>query len=184
MEVRILTDLTVEPVTLTEVKDQLAIDYDTDDDQLSSMIKAARQYCEEYTQKAFGAKTVDVYFDAEDTDFELPIGPFISLTSITRTVNGSNTTLTTSDYLVYGRDYPRYQFNKVWTTCGVSPAYHTVVYQAGYADGACPEPIKQAIVKLTAELYENKENSVSGTIIGLVPNHVRSLLSPYRRNVL
>jgi uncharacterized phiE125 gp8 family phage protein len=191
MQIKIITDLTTEPVTLAEAKSQIVMDQTIDDVLITSKIKVARQWLEQYTGLAFGEKTIKVYYDSFDTDYSLPIGPVIGeLTTVTRLANGStgqptSTVLTTSDYWVSGLDYPTLEFTKVWTSCGLSKVAYTVEYQAGYDDeNPLPEPIKEAILKLTAELYRDRENTVSGTINTMLPYHVRSLVSPYRRNVL
>src|SRR5262245_51782229 len=49
----------VEPVDLTQVKKQLKMEgFDEDDDYLELLIKAAREKCEEYTERSFVEKTV------------------------------------------------------------------------------------------------------------------------------
>jgi len=186
MEYRITTDLTAEPVTLEEAKAQIVAANDEDDALITSKIKTARQWLESYTGLAFGEKTVEAYYDYLDTDYSLPIGPIIgNVTSITRTANDVDTVLTTSDYWVRGLQFPVFEFDRVWTSCGQARTSHKIIYQAGFTDeNPLPEPIKEAILKLVSELYRDRENTISGTINTMLPYHVRSLVSPYRRNVL
>jgi uncharacterized phiE125 gp8 family phage protein len=187
MEYRITTDLVIEPVTLAEAKAQIVADYTIDDTLITNKIKTARQWLENYTGLAFGEKTIRAYYDFLDTDFSLPIGPIIGdITSVTRTVSGTDTVLVANtDYWVTGYGYPVLDFTNVWTSCGRARTSYSVIYQAGYnEDNLLPEPIKEAILKLTAELYRDRENTISGTINTMLPYHVRSLVSPYRRNVL
>ena len=53
----------VEPVTLAEVKAQCRVEYDTDDDLLSSYITAARQWAE-------GFGNFPLAYDSDDEDAE------------------------------------------------------------------------------------------------------------------
>lgn len=197
MEYRITADLIVEPVTLEEAKAQIVADYEIDDALITAKIKTARQWIENYTGLAFGAKTIQAYYDYLDTDYSLPIGPVIGdITSVTRSIAGTDTVLVAgTDYWVHGLSYPTLCFNNVWSSCGRVSSSYSVIYQAGYVpstlDGETltynnpiPEPLKEAILKLTAELYRDRENTISGTINTMLPYHVRSLVSPYRRNVL
>lgn len=188
MEYRITTDLTTEPVTLEEAKAQIVADYTADDDLITAKIKTARQWLEQYTGLAFGEKTIQAYYDYLDEEYALPIGPIIgNVTSITRTVNGVDTVLTTSDYWITGLNYPVFSFGQVWTSCGRSKTSYSIIYQAGYNDSnPLPSPIKEAILKLTAELYRDRENTITGAVnsVSMIPHNVRALVSPYRRNVL
>jgi uncharacterized phiE125 gp8 family phage protein len=192
MEYRITTDLAIEPVSLAEAKAHIVVDYTIDDVMLLSKIKAARQWLEQYTGLAFGEKTIQAYYDYNDSEYGLPIGPVILangiplITSITRTVNGVATLLTSSDYVLYGLGFPQFTFTQVWCSCGLARSSYQIVYQAGYnVDNPLPEAIKEAICKLTAEFYRDRENSSAGSnvVSRILPHNVRSLVSPYVRNV-
>ena len=56
----VVDDLATEPVTLEFFKSHNIIDYVFDDTILGVYLKAAREYLEEYCQKSFGAKTINV----------------------------------------------------------------------------------------------------------------------------
>ncbi len=75
-------------------------------------------------------------------------------------------------YCAYGKTYPPTQniYNAV-----------TVRFVAGYANaGAVPQRIKQAMFLLIGHWYENRENSVVGTIVNKLPDAVDALLQSAR----
>ena len=46
--------------------------------------------------------------------------------------------------------------------------------------GAVPTPIRQAMLVLIGHLYENRELTITGTMISYVPVSYEALLSPYQ----
>ena len=54
----VITDLATEPVDVDFFKDHARIDFDTDDNLISSYLKASRQELEQYAQLSFGVKTI------------------------------------------------------------------------------------------------------------------------------
>lgn len=63
--IRLVTDASVEPLSLHEVKEFLRIDAEdtTEDALLSALIKAARRHCEDYTRTCFISQTWDLWLD-------------------------------------------------------------------------------------------------------------------------
>jgi len=53
----------LEPVSLTEAKLHLRIDTTAEDVLISSLIKAARQYCENYQRRAYITQTWELWLD-------------------------------------------------------------------------------------------------------------------------
>lgn len=74
-QVKIVQDVSVEPVTLAEVKawSQIDADYAHDDTSLQLMIGSAREKLENYSNLAFGVKTLEAQFTGGY--FQLPYGP-------------------------------------------------------------------------------------------------------------
>lgn len=60
IQIRVLEDLTSEPVSLSEAKEFLGIDFEDFDTLISMLIKASRQASERVTGKAYGIKTIQV----------------------------------------------------------------------------------------------------------------------------
>jgi uncharacterized phiE125 gp8 family phage protein len=103
-------------------------------------------------------------------------------------MNGDLQTLATSEYLIdnvsvpglimpaYGKSWPstRDQFNAVRVTY--------VVGWAGTEDDPVPAPLKQALLLLVAQLYENRIPEVTGTIVSALGFGWQALVRPYRLN--
>jgi len=77
MIVEIVTDITGEPVTLSEVKDYLRITGTAHDTDLETMISDARQYVERVTDSSVSERSLKVTNDLEMEEWELPFGPVI-----------------------------------------------------------------------------------------------------------
>lgn len=80
MRIEIITDITVEPITLVEVKAALRVTGNGHDATLQSMIPAARKYMEKALQKSLGEKTIKVTSEDELEYYELPYGPNQTIT--------------------------------------------------------------------------------------------------------
>jgi len=79
MKIEIITDVTTEPITLSEVKGMLRVTGNAHDTPLTSMITSARVYMERALNKNLAVKTMKVTTD-EELD-ELPYGPVNTLIS-------------------------------------------------------------------------------------------------------
>lgn len=60
IQVKVIQDLASEPVSLTEAKEFLGIDFDDFDTLIGMLIKASRIASERVTGKAYGVKTIQV----------------------------------------------------------------------------------------------------------------------------
>lgn len=81
-QVKIIQDVSVEPVTLAEIKawSMIDADYAYDDTVLQLMIGSAREKLENYSNLAFGLKTLEVQFTGGY--FQLPYGPTGTILSL------------------------------------------------------------------------------------------------------
>lgn len=182
---------TVEPVTTDEVRTHLRLDPDPQDEtQLSALITAAREHVEAWIEKALLTQTWVLRLDNFPSSCEAirpDMPPMLGVTSIVYTAtDGTSTTLSaslyqTDIYSMPGRIMPAY--GQAWPSVqsGTMNAV-TVTYTAGYgaAATAVPGPIKQAILMLIGELWENREATLVGTINTELPFSVKALLGPYR----
>lgn len=201
MNYKIITPVTAEPVTLAEIKDFLrltAITYTdsviseetAEDYLLSSLITAAREYCEGVTGRALVEQTIEAYLDGfpcgrEKWYIELPRPPLQSVTSLKYTDNtGAETTMiVNTDYIVdldsnisrivlpYGANWPSF------TPYPINPI--KVTYVAGYSDtDPIPKTIKQAMLLLIGHWYANRE--ATGDVKGKLAYAVDTLLNMHR----
>lgn len=182
---KIFTAPTHEPVTLIEAKDHLRVDHADDDALISALIVAARQWCEEYTGRQFMTSTWDWTLDEFASLFSVPRPPLQSVTSVKYLdSDGVEQTLVSTAYRVDAISEPgriALDYDQSWpSTYSVLNAV-TVRFVAGYT--TVPEPIRQAVLIMVGELYENREDTIALTI-NSVPFGVRALLGPYRVNLL
>lgn len=185
----LVTAPTDEPLAPIEVIQHLRLPADTDeDDLLAGLVAAARDQAEARTNRALVTQTwrltLDAFPDCEGA-IVLPKPPLQSITSITYVdLNGTTQTLAPAAYQVdtsrllarvapaYGTYWPptREQMNAV-----------AVTFACGYGDAAAvPAGIKAAMKLLIGNWYENREATISGTIIAEVPFTVDALFGPYR----
>lgn len=82
-QTQVITDLATEPVTLSEMKVFMSVDYSDWDTLITTLIKAARVQSENVTGKAYGPKVIEVtgnsYTDRTGCIQKVyPILPFVS----------------------------------------------------------------------------------------------------------
>lgn len=167
MALKIITPPATEPLTLSELKSYLRVDYSTDDTILTSMISAARIWCEGYQNKKYITQTLELILDKFpcDTIEFSDCSPIQSVTSIKYyDTNGTEYTVSSDDYQVdidsfVARIVPGY--NKTWPTTTLKPANGVVIrFIAGYGNAASvPEQVKQAMVMHVRILYEACDES-------------------------
>ncbi len=198
MSIKRIVDPSIEPVSLEEARAHLNVTASgspathADDDLIESLIQAAREWCETFTGRAFIEQTWQIKLDSFPHKFRLPRPPLMSVTSIQYVDTAGDTqTLATSVYRVDSDSEPgrvTLEHGQVWpSTLNVTNAV-TLTYQAGYDSGSSPQDaskvpraVKQAILLMVGNMYENREEMVVGTVTAEVKGNttVRSLLSPY-----
>jgi uncharacterized phiE125 gp8 family phage protein len=179
-----------EPVSLTEAKAHLRVTHSDDDDRIEVMIEAARQMAEVFLNRAIVTQTIAAVFDRFRSEMKLPFGGCTSVTGITY-LDSAGASQTASSTL-YGVDVVRapavvYLKNgQSWPSTLVERNAVTVTYLAGAipasgspADNQVPARIKQAILMMVADMYENVEAQVAGYSIEANPT-VHNLLYPLR----
>jgi uncharacterized phiE125 gp8 family phage protein len=151
IEVQVVTDITVEPVTLAEVKRHLELQFDTsgsydfddDDTKLTALISQCREELEQYTGLSFAGKTLKAILRNDCGGIEIPFGPVTALTSI-KDVDG-NTLTATTQYTVSGNLFKRIDYP--------GSCYLEVNYTAGYT--TLPAGLKRALLEEIAFRYTN-----------------------------
>lgn len=182
----------VEPVTLAEAKAQGIIETSAYDVLVSSKLKAAREWVEKYTGRALVAQTWRTQFD------HFPCGiirlnhpPLQSVTSITYIdTDGSSQVLSAAAYIVDTNAEPgrvAEAYGYTWPATQERIGAVTIESVHGY-DGTgdspidlsnIPQDIKDAILILFTDLYQNREQSVIGLDYN-VNSTVESLLWGHR----
>lgn len=171
-----------EPVTLAEAKAQMIVETSAYDTLVASKVQAAREWVEDYLGRALVQQTWRTQLDRFPCGV-IRIGhpPLQSVTSIEYIDgNGDSQTLSASTYVVDtdsepGRIAPAYGYT--WPDTQQRMNAVTITSVHGYDGTAAspldmseiPQAIKEAILILATELYQNREMTVTGVAV-----HVRA----------
>jgi len=191
----VVSQPTIEPVTLADAKQHMRVDTDDDNDYILALISAARRYAEEYLDRALITQQLRMRVDTFPYEFELPRPPMatagtFTATAITyaldpgsaSTATPTTTTLSASSYRVDRDDTPgriRTVYNGTWPSHLTDPNAVTVTWWAGYGAAASdvPQAIRHAILMHVAHLYESRQAAVAtGAVPQNVPFGVKALL--------
>jgi len=150
-----------EPLSASEVKSYLKIDFTTDDTLIGTLITGVRQQIEIFTGLALVEKTIE-YFDEEiDDEIVLPFPVHSAISEVK--LNG----VISTDYVKTGLT----QFIiKPNDTTLLSDADDYGVKITYTTTGTCPQAIKNEMLKLLDEKYRNRGNSFEGAISDLSEN--------------
>jgi uncharacterized phiE125 gp8 family phage protein len=185
LQIKLITDVITELVSITELKTQLRIDASDEDAYLPGLITAAREYCENFTGRTIGTKTLEGILDDFPCEgIYLFDSPVQSITSIKYIDSDGTENTWNSIYYVSNLDiiperiYPAY--GQSWPAYTPYPTGSVrITYQAGHTSSNLPEAIKQAILLVAGDLYENREATSEKRAYEL-PFSVRALLMPYK----
>ncbi|HKJ75239.1 MAG TPA: head-tail connector protein [Alphaproteobacteria bacterium] len=189
----------IQPVTSAEAKTHLEVDDSDWDTLISNAIKAATQHLDGasgWLGRAIVQQTWDLKLDAFPARITIPLPPLRSITSITYTdPDGDEQTLASSKYQVVGQGGAQQgsivpAYNESWPETRSIPEAVTVRFVAGYEPTSdsppdyranVPQPIKQAILLMVADMYAHRETAIVGAAATTVPvsSTVAALLSPY-----
>ncbi len=181
MALRLITPPAEEPITLAQAKAHLRVDTSDEDALITSLITAAREYCESFQNRALITQTWELVLDAWPAfPVTLPLPPLQSVTSVKYTdCVGIETTWAASNYIV---DTDDEMGGRIGLAYGITLPTTTlqpingirIRYVAGYGAAAnVPQAVKQAMLLYIANRFENRE-AVD------VPEAVHLLLWPKR----
>lgn len=192
-DVKNTTDNTLAVVTTIDSDTQLAIskdimetgeDYDiisgytADDDLITALIVGARVAAEQYCNRTFCTKTLEVWTDeiGRDTQLELPYPPHQSIEEVmSLDVEESETEL------ILNKGYFKKGLTDFILTIQ-SAGQIKVQYKAGYlTSGAfqCPVEIVNCMKTIIANNFEFREDFIEGGI-ALISQDVKTRLNPFR----
>jgi hypothetical protein len=135
-----------EPVTLSDIKAWLKVDFSTEDTLITALITEVREHIEQFTGRSLVASTIvlTVYGEADEPVYL----PFPDIDEITESLPDSITEKGGKrKYIILGTD-GEYQIT-----------YKTL--------GNCPSGVKLAIKKAVAENYINRQNTTELTAVKL-----------------
>ena len=189
----VVTEPSLEPISVDEVKTFGRIDGSSEDTLLEGFITAVRKAAEEYLGRALVTRPMKLHLDYwPGMEVELPRPPLYSITKVvTITEDDVETTYDSDSYFTVNTAIP----GKIVIKNGSTPPINTnryvsgyaVEYYAGYNDPALdpavdadtiratiPAPIREAMKLWVMQVYENRELSPDP------PPEAKVILSMYR----
>lgn len=162
MGLKLITPPQSEPIALDEAKEYLRID-DSEDTYVTSLIIGAREYCENFQNRAYINQQWELTLDDFETyEIIIPKPPLQSIDSIKykdcagieRVMQGTDYITDTDSYI--GRIMPPY--GRPWPIFVPYPANAVRVrFTCGYGDAPkVPQRVKQAMLLLISHWYENR----------------------------
>lgn len=162
-----LTAPAVEPVTLAEAKAHIRVDTSTDDTLISGYITTAREWTEDYIDRALVTQRLVMRLDTFPAEIELPRPPMVASGTATAVIvtyvtgeAGGTATLSASSYRVDRDSTPgiiRNLYGGTWPSHLIDQNSVSVTWFAGYGAAAdVPQRVKSAILMCVHELYEKR----------------------------
>ncbi len=194
MQYRSLTRATppaAEPVSVSEAKAHLRVDISDDDSYISTLITAAREWCEQYLDRTLINTQWTMRLDSFPYEIELPRPPIATsgtttAVSLTYTLGDDSTaTLSTTAYRVDRNSTPgvvRQLRAGTWPANLDDYNAVAVTWWAGYgASGtSVPAAIRHAILMIVGHWYESRSSVLTGSISKEIEFGVKSLLDSQR----
>jgi len=187
---QVITPASTYPVSLTEAKSHLKVDTTADDTYITSIIKAATQLSEEYTNRFF----IDTVIDQTCSDFAQLQTLFKSKVSAVAHVKyyDSDNSLQTLSATVYDTQLnyepSQIQLANNQNFPSITKRNDAVVarYTVGYGSAASdvPEIIKQAILLTIGNFYQNRASVITGKTATELPMNVKWLLDTYKVQIV
>ena len=195
MQYRSLTRATppaVEPVSVSEAKAHLRVDISDDDSYISTLITAAREWCEQYLDRTLINTQWTMRLDSFPYEIELPRPPIATsgtatTVAVTYTLGDDSTaTLSASQYRVDRSATPgvvRQLRAGTWPANLDDQNAVTVTWWAGYgtSGASVPAAIRHAMLMLVGHWYDGSRSGVlTGSISKEIEFGVKSLLDSQR----
>jgi uncharacterized phiE125 gp8 family phage protein len=182
MRFRLVTDATVEPVSVADLMAFIKVDLDPNDGVLLSLIKAARRTVERVTSiSLIDQNFVAVCDSSETTTNEIKINkrPFKTITQIqSRSVEGSLSVVDASSYYLEVSDYYSRVIKKGGLNWGASEIEISFTCGFGASSSFVPDDLILCVKMLAAHWHEHREPVIEGNI-SQIPLHVQSILSSW-----
>ena len=177
-------DAKAEVISLDEARKQSRVLNTDDDDVLRIYIEAARNHVESLMENALVEGTYAFYFDTSEPHYHI-YKPIVSITTFEyKIVTNTGTyggTLSGSDYHMDTEQGLITLNDSVMTDIFTQSNAIKITAVAGQPNiGIIKGDIKLAMLLLIGHWFENREESIVGTIVAQIPMGVRDLLAPYK----
>jgi uncharacterized phiE125 gp8 family phage protein len=175
MNRRLVTLATEEPLTLAEVKTFLRVDHEEDDQELQTMIRAAREQAELHHGRELARQQWDVFLDAWPAyEIRLP-SPLVSVESVSyKAMDGSTADLVAGvDYFAGTDSEPGAVVcwpGKTWPATDLWPsAPIRIRCTCGYTREEVTDALKAGMKMLISGWYDNRSGFSVGNIAHPLP---------------
>ena len=156
-----------EPITLAEAKAHIRVDTSTDDTLIAGYITTAREWVEDYIDRALITQRLVMRLDTFPAEIELPRPPMVASGTATAVIvtyvtgeAGGTATLSASSYRVDRESTPgiiRTTYAGSWPSHLIDQNSVSVTWWAGYGSSAdVPQRAKTAMLMCVHELYEKR----------------------------
>ena len=186
------TQPAVEPVTLAEAKAHLRVDTADDDTYITGLVRAAREWVEQYLDRTLVNTQWVMRFDKFPPDgthdIELPRPPIVASGTATAVAltftfeNGDTSTYSTASFRVDRASTPgavKTLYGQTWPPHLQDDNAISVTWWAGYGPSGSdvPQSIRHAMLMLCSHWYETRGATLAtGAVPQDVPFGVASLL--------
>jgi hypothetical protein len=175
-DVATISESTTEVVTLAEAKNYLRVDFNDDDILIQGIIDSSIKRLEQYGSFSMTPKTLQTIAYV-DNIIELPYTPIGYIVQV-EYFNGSDWINLTEggDYVVYGTNYKKVRII----------SYPRSDYRFTYTCGfdTLPHIIKQATLKLIADLYDYRQSESPSTHVSENMMTAYEMIEPYKRTTI
>ena len=196
----LVTGPTTEPVSASEAKSHLRVTTSADDTFIGTLIVAARQAAEKHTNRSFIDQTWQVFLDEwpqggmgwwdgvrqgsilsyQNPEIRLPLGPVLSVTSITTYDEADvGTVFSSTKYFVdTGKARIVLRTGESWPLPTRRYSGIKILWKSGWTNAAAvPQGIKQAMLVHIAAMYERRGDELTEVSL---PALGRTILDQYR----
>lgn len=175
-DVSVLTDPTDVVVTLAEAKNYLRVDFNDDDVLIQGIIDSAVRRLEQYGSFAMTTREL-VAIAYVDNIIELPYTP-IGTVSKVEYFNGQSwiELSENGDYIIYGTNYKKIRI------ITYPRSDYRFTYTCGFEE--LPHIIKQATLKLIADLYDYRQSESPSTHVSENMMTAYEMIEPYKRTTM
>lgn len=175
-------------VPMIELLEYLRVSSSDDQLVIAGMLSAATGWVEQWTERALITQGWRLVLDAWPADGLILIDrtPVLSITSVAYVdTAGAAQVLAPADWQLDRNGAPARLApapGTTWPQVREQLAAITIDFQAGYGPSwnDVPETIRQALFRLTAHFYDNRDTANIGNIVTDLPFHVKALLASYR----
>lgn len=174
------------PVALDEMKLHLRVDHDEDDAMIEGFIRAATERLEGRDGLlgcCFINQTWKMTLDSFASVITLPLPPCQSVTSISYVdANAATLTVDAAAYAVVGIGSIRSATLAPVSAWPASYGPVSITFVTGFSPepSDIPEPVRASIKMTAANLYENRESVIVGSITSTLPDGAEALIRNFR----